>query len=495
MQAGGGASVGAASTLRLYTASAFGNSALTAGALQCTGRCILEQSCIGQNSEPWVGMTRASLVLKGSVLSSSTCGAAGDQKTPLPAQQALGLRGQAGSAVFVEGSNVECGVELTDSFLVNSATNISLQELSRGITSANSTELCGSAELCEDDKDVKSVRNEASQAGMGQEFECPDKLERVFSPHRAPPNSPFCIRNGCTAADECPENATLLSRQWQCKRDLNAQVVRRFDTENNRFCVQYVQCGNVQLSQIGPDNAQLKITVDAPDKPEFVVSRTDAAVTLNSTKTAQGVWSANSTMQPGSWKVGYTSRGRVCPEKHLQPVRELQDLLCKNAEVSVDGATTALDADLVVSKQIAATAMVEVKLQETAISKLDGEYNIRYVPSTVKKSPLNEEGRAQLEVAETGNFSIDLQRDGKSVCTVVSTLSLHCKSGYNQQGSKCTPVRSDKATNLQKILGICIGITLAFGLILVAYYIRKRPSATALFHQPRFACGICGGLF
>ena len=84
-----------------------------------------------------MSMTGASMVLKRSLLSSTTCGA-GDRKMPLPAHLATGLRGEAGSDVLVEGSNVECGVELTDSFLVHSATNISLQEHLRGITKAKS---------------------------------------------------------------------------------------------------------------------------------------------------------------------------------------------------------------------------------------------------------------------------------------------------------------------------------------------------------------------
>ena len=108
VQAGGGALVDSTSTLRVHETSAFGNSAPTAGALQCDGRCTLEQSCIGQNAEPWVSMTGASLVLKGSVLGSITCGAAGDQITPLPAQLAMGLQALDGSAVFVKGTNVEC---------------------------------------------------------------------------------------------------------------------------------------------------------------------------------------------------------------------------------------------------------------------------------------------------------------------------------------------------------------------------------------------------
>ena len=63
------------------------------------------------------------------------------------------------------------------------------------------------------------------------------------------------------------------------------------------------------------------------------------------------------------------------------------------------------------------------------------------------------------KVLKTGEWKVEY-RSQKELCKDVILDLVTCMSGFKDMGGQCAAVDTNKATSLQKVLGVCIGVML-----------------------------------
>lgn len=76
---------------------------------------------------------------------------------------------------------------------------------------------------------------------------------------------------------------------------------------------------------------------------------------------------------------------------------------------------------------------------------------------------------------KTGSWKIEY-RSGNKFCSSNNLTEVICMEGFEEKGGECTAVPTSKGTNLQIILGACMGVVLASCLVLLGYLGRRNPA-------------------
>ena len=242
---GGGGRVDASSEIRVVTSCIRNNRATGstgAGALACAGKCFLERSVVGTNSEPWISVAKATIVLNMAVLvDGAGCNETVHSLTHgrQPARGSVGLQLLDRSFAIALQSNVACRIDTQDSGFIYSDSMVG-DYTQYGVAEALSAAVCKTDSLCEkNDVTVPMPSEVRSQAVLA----CPNDpvgTRREFSPSRRA--SPFCLPNVCDqgSLERCGSNATLSSSRWYCPNDRETNFARRFIVGEDRFCMQHI---------------------------------------------------------------------------------------------------------------------------------------------------------------------------------------------------------------------------------------------------------------
>ena len=154
------------------------------------------------------------------------------------------------------------------------------------------------------------------------------------------------------------------------------------------------------------------------------------------------------------------------PDAMNECIQTNMDAICQGASLSINQEPVQKMQDRSASVKIGGSAPLTVTIDANNTDA----YKIQSVNLLDAKEEEFQNGSATINVVEAGGFSLQLLQDGSS-CSLLSRLRIKCKQGMDQKGTRCMPV--SKATNLQKVLGVCIGVILTAVILYFGYIGRQ----------------------
>ena len=96
------------------------------------------------------------------------------------------------------------------------------------------------------------------------------------------------------------------------------------------------------------------------------------------------------------------------------------------------------------------------------------------------------------QALKTGEWKVEY-RSEKELCKDVMLVKVTCKSGFKDMGGHCVAVVTTKATSLQKVLGVCIGVTLTAVVLYFGYIGRQTHHGFTNAYMPQITMTLCAG--
>ena len=110
-----------------------------------------------------------------------------------------------------------------------------------------------------------------------------------------------------------------------------------------------------------------------------------------------------------------------------------------------------------------------------AVDQQSGIDTVDLVPIAGRiRVPFSTGGTFKTRLTKTGDFTVLISNNKSAGCSLPSTLSIKCKQAMIQKGTRCH-AKPDE-TNLNVILGVCMGVVLAGCTVLLLYFIQRNPA-------------------